>query len=342
MIRILYRDGQDGVRNDARSEQLPELLAACRPPDGMVWVDLYQDVADETRPEYAEQQAQIERVLRDVFGFHPLSVEDALIESHVPKLDDWDTYLYLVLHAVVFDHELDEVDTREVDVFVGRNYLVTYHVEDLPALEREWRTVLRDERHSRRGPDFLLYELCDSLASDYLPCMDAIDEALDKVQDDIFESPAPDILSRAFKIKRAVSHLRRILSPQREVLNKLARDDYDAIDERERIYFRDVYDHYVRMADLNESLRDIASGSLDMYLSVTANRTNQVMKTLTIVTTLFMPLTFITGFFGMNFFGDTTEVPLAFNPFWLFVAMCALSAAIPASMIAFFRRRGWW
>ncbi len=342
MIRILYRNSKSGVRTDATVEQLPALLAECQGKDNVVWVDLYQELADEAAPENAAQQAQIEHVLRDIFGFHPLAIDDALVETHVPKLDDWETYLYLVLHAVVFDQDLDEVDTREVDLFIGPNFLVSYHFEDIPALEREWRAVTRDERHSKRGPDFLLYELCDSISGDYLPCIDAIDEALDKVQDEIFERPAPDMLARAFKIKRAVSHLRRILSPQREVLNKLARDDYDMIDDRERVYFRDVYDHYVRLADLNESLRDLAAGSLDMYLSVTANRTNEVMKALTIVTTLFMPLTFITGFFGMNFFGGTMEVPFSVNPLVLFILMSLVLCSIPMAMVLYIRRRGWW
>jgi magnesium transporter len=346
MIRILYREGNNGARGavpvDATLEQLPDLLARCQAQGGLLWVDARQATSDEASPEYAAEHAEIERVLRDVFAFHPLAVDDALIETHVPKLDDWDTYLYLVLHAVIYEPDLDQVDTRELDIFLGRNYLVTYHVEDIPALEHEWRALQRDERHSRRGVDYLLYELCDAIAADYLPCIDAIDEALDKVQDEMFERQAPGILQNAFRIKRAVAHLRRILNPQREVLNKLARDDFDVIDDRDRIYFRDVYDHYVRMADLNESLRDIASGVLESYLSVTANRTNQVMKALTIITTLFMPLSFITGLFGMNFFGGSYEVNLAVNPAALFGITLAVMAAIPVAMIWTIRKRGWW
>ena len=165
---------------------------------------------------------------------------------------------------------------------------------------------------------------------------------MDDVQDELFERPSGDMLSRALRIKRAVSHLRRVLSPQREALNKLARDDYPMIDPRDRVYFRDVYDHYVRMADINESLRDLTSGSLETYLSVTANRTNEVMKALTIVTTLFMPLSFITGFFGMNFFGGATEVVHRLDPLALFGVTMATMIAIPAFMIVFIRRRGWW
>ena len=342
MVRILYRNGKGAVKTTATAEDLPGLLAASSSRDNLVWVDLHQKASDDKQPEHQAEHAEIDRILRDVFEFHALAVDDALTETHVPKLDDWDTYLYIVLHAVTWQPSLEEVDTQEVDIFLGRNYLVTYHFEAVPAIEREWQSVLRDERHSRRGPDFLLYELCDGMASDYLPCMDAIDEAMDEVQDQIFDRPTPGMLARALHIKRAVSHLRRVLSPQREVFNKLARDDYPMVDSKDRIYFRDVYDHYVRMADLNESLRDLAAGSLDTYLSVTANRTNEVMKALTIVTTLFMPLSFITGFFGMNFFGGTTEVAHGLDPLILFGITVAAMIAIPASMVIYMRRRGWW
>jgi magnesium transporter len=145
-----------------------------------------------------------------------------------------------------------------------------------------------------------------------------------------------------FKLKSAVLELRRVLSPQREVLNKLARGDFAVIDPRERVYFRDVYDHFVRLTDLNESLRDLASGSMDTYLSVTANRTNDIMKALTIITVLFMPLTFVTGFFGMNFFGGSIELSWDTDK-WLFFGLAmALMLTIPLVIVLYIRRRGWW
>jgi magnesium transporter len=140
---------------------------------------------------------------------------------------------------------------------------------------------------------------------------------------------------------RSIS-LRRILSPQREVLNKLARDEYKVVETRARVYYRDVYDHFVRLVDLNESSRDIIAGALDTYLSVTANRTNEVMKALTIVTTLFMPLSFITGFFGMNFFGGMMEVQPQVDPQVSFIVVIGAMIIMPIVMIMFIRRRGWW
>jgi magnesium transporter len=338
-VRIACRNGKGGLATDITLSQLPEVLANCNTKDSLLWVELREppnDVAGQRR------LAEIEHTLRDVFGFHPLAVDDALTESHVPKVDDWGEYLYIVLHAVAFDAGKDDIDTIELDVFLGRNFLVTYHHEDIPALEAEWKTISKDERHTRLGADYLLYRICDAIASDYLPSMDAIDEVVDHIQDEAFANPSPRLVARVLKLKRAVLNLRRILSPQREVLNKLARDDYQVIDIKERVYFRDVYDHFVRLVDLNESSRDIIAGALDTYLSVTANRTNEVMKALTIVTTLFMPLSFITGFFGMNFFGGATEVPATFNPLVLFIGVVAVMLLIPTGMIFFILRRGWW
>jgi magnesium transporter len=300
----------------------------------VVWVDL---------PDPGEAvHSDVEHVLRSVFAFHPLAVDDALVESHVPKVDDWGDYLYVVLHAVHFHSDLTEVVTQEVDIFVGPNYLVTHHVETIDALDRQWHATLRDDRHTRRGVDYLLYELCDAIASDYMPCMDAMDDAIDRLEDRVFKGVHPHTAQSIFKLKSAVLELRRVLSPQREVLNKLARGDFEVIDQRDRVYFRDVYDHFVRLTDLNESLRDLVAGSLDTYLSVTANRTNDIVKALTIVSVLFMPLTFVTGFFGMNFFASSIELSWDANK-WLFFGVAMLiMVSLPLAIVMYIRRRGWW
>ena len=201
---------------------------------------------------------------------------------------------------------------------------------------------MRDERHTRRGADYVFYEVADALASDYTPCMDAMDGALDRVEAEIFNQPGPRTLTRIFKLKSAVLNLRRVLSPQREVMTRLARDEFVMIDVRERVYFRDVYDHFVRLVDVNESLRDLVSGALETYLSVTANRTNDVMKTMTIFTVLFSPLAAITGFFGMNFFAESLVVHSPFEAQMLFWLVLAVLVLVPSLLILYIRRRGWW
>ncbi|MCL6510038.1 MAG: magnesium/cobalt transporter CorA [Anaerolineae bacterium] len=333
MVRVLHSNG-NGL--PVESHGIGHIPAMVADPSAVVWVDIY-DPEDENG---AHPEAL--HILQDVFGFHPLAVEDALVETHVPKVDDWGSYLYIVMHAVHFEHGKDYLETRELDIFVGSNYLVTYRTQEIRALEQQWRITQRDERHTRRGVDYLLYELCDAIATDYLPVMDTIDEAVDLVQDEVFERRDARLVERIFKLKRAVLDLRRVLSPQREVLNKLSRGDFAVIDERDRVYFRDVYDHFVRLVDLNESLRDVVGGVLDTYLSVAANRTNDIMKTLTIVSLMFLPLTFVTGFFGMNFFGGSIE--LIFDaPKWpLFFAGMLIMIGMPLAMLMYIRRRGWW
>lgn len=346
MIRTLLRtDDRNGHISLTESVDLADLPRLLADPSNLIWVDIRAGVP-ETEGEWAgkDDTDRIQDLLRNTFKFHPLAVDDAVIESHVPKVDDWGGYLYIVLHAVVFDPNIEDIDTSELDIFLGRNYLVTHHDEPIEALERQWRNVLRDERHTRRGADYLLYELSDNIAADYLPCMDAMDDVIDHIEDSVFERPEPRVVSKIFKLKTAVLNLRRVLSPQREVLNKLARDDYAVIDPKDRVYFRDIYDHFVRLADLNESLRDMVSGSLDTYLSVAANRTNDIVKTLTLVTVLFMPLSFLTGFFGMNFFGGLIEVH-AGAPWshWLFFGLVVISmVALPVILFWYIRKRGWW
>lgn len=327
MIHLLYRPPAGGLMVDL---PLDRLAAALTEPQALIWVDLD-----------GEDPGAYQPILADTFQFHALAVEDALLDSHSPKLNDWVEYLYVVLHAVDFDPDLLDVDTHEVDFFVGSNYLVTHHVEPVRAIERMRRACARDERHLLRGPDYLLYEVADNIVSDFLPCVDALDEEIDRVEEEIFDRPTSGTLSRLFTLKRAVIHLRRILSPQREVLNRLARDDYDPIEDKERVYFRGAYDQLVRLYDINESLRDLVSGSLDMYLSVVSNRLNEVMKVLTIVTVLGLPLTFLTGFFGMNFFGATYEVPAPVAGLVIFIVALALMVGLPLAMWYLFKRRGW-
>jgi magnesium transporter len=169
-----------------------------------------------------------------------------------------------------------------------------------------------------------------------------MEDEIDQIEDQVFQRTSAETLQRIFKLKSAVLNLRRVLSPQREVMNKLARDDYVPVDPKDKVYFRDVYDHFVRLTDLNESLRDLASGALDTYLTITANRTNDVMKTFTIFTVLMSPITAITGFFGMNFFGESILIQSQFPPLLLFGLAVAAMLLVPMMFLLYIRNRGWW
>ncbi len=337
MIRSICRNAKGEVCRNLEPEQVHEAL---KDQQAILWLDVAH------APDHKQSVGDF---LRDLFGFHELAVADALHESHVPRIDDWEQYLYIVLHAI--DLELNRtLDTHELDIFLGPNYLVTVHDEPIPALERLWDQCQRGvERRLVSGPDHVLYNLADAIVADYMPVVDGLDDELDELEDEIFRDPSPKTISRIFRLRRTLLRLRRMLGSLREVLNRLARDDYQVIDAKDRVYFRDIYDHLVRLYDIVEGLRDMNAGALDSYLSVSSNRINEVMRTMTVFTVLFMPLTFLTGFFGMNFFGeafnvrnlDAGEAPFAWSSFVLFWLSVAVMVFTPVGMLWWMGRKGW-
>jgi len=327
MIRSLFYVPGKPLRKNIPPQEFPELI---QNQQGLLWVDFINEPPETCRP-----------ILQD-FHFHQLAINDALQETHVPKLDDWGEYLYIVLNYMKAEENGEAWNTEvdELDIFLGKNYVVTHHDHSVSAVDETWEVCHRDERNLQAGADHLLYRITDNLVAGYMPAVEKIDSAIDQIEDQIFDRPSPKTLERLFGLKRVLIAMRRILLPQREVLNKLARDDYQVIDPKDRVFFRDIYDHLVRLHDLNESLRDLVGGALDTYLSVINNRMNEVMKTLTIITTLFMPLTFVTGFFGMNFFE-----PLGLLKGWtttqVFYVVLGINFLLPIGMYIWMRRRTW-
>ena len=327
MIRARYRSSDGKVYAEVNAIQLSKAILD---REGLLWLDMVNEPKEVCIP-----------ILRDIFGFHSLAIDDALEETHIPKVDDWGKYLYLVLHGVVFNSgEEEPLSTNELDLFLGENYLVSYRLNSMPGLERVWEACQRDERLMQKGAANLLYRIADEIVANYMPVVDEIDETVDQIEDVLFDHPAPQLLERIFTLKRALLHLRRIISPQREVLNKLARGDFAVIPEEEKVFFRDVYDHLVRLYDIAEGLRDLVGGALETYLSVVSNRMNEVMKILAVITTLFMPISFLSGFFGMNFFQPLTSLPV-----WTgraaFLAVLAAIVIVPLGMYFWMRSRRW-
>jgi magnesium transporter len=328
MIRALYRTPGGKIQTDLTIADFP---AALKEADGVLWVDFENTPPKEDEP-----------ILTQTFGFHPLAVDDALRESHVPKVDDWGEYLYLVLHAIAFGRDDNrKLETIELDVFLGKNFIVTHHDLPIPAVQNIWGSCQRDERYLSRGTDHILYRIIDDMVAAYMPVVEEVDEAIESLEDQLFDRPTPENLSELFQLKRALLQLRRIIAPQREVLNKLARDDYPVIDAKDRIFFRDIYDHLVRLHDINESMRDLVGGAMDTYLSVINNRMNDIMKTLTVITTLFMPLSFLTGFFGMNFFTPDAPALQSWTGLVPFLISLGVMLGAPVVMLFWLRRRGW-
>lgn len=327
MIRSLYYSPGKPTRTDVQPDEFPRLI---RDRKGLLWVD------------FISEPSEIAEPILSKFKFHPLAIDDALQETHTPKIDDWGDYIYLVLNVMNYKQEngVFESEIDELDIFLGKNFVVTIHDQLLSAIEDSWSLCQRDIRQLQSGPDHLLYRIVDSLVMGYMPLVDKIDNQIDQIEDQVFDNPTRNTLEQIFALKRILLSMRRIILPQREVLNKLARDDYRVIDPKDRIFFRDIYDHLVRLHDINESLRDLVSGVMDTYLSVVNNRMNEVMKTLAVITTLFMPITFVTGFFGMNFFE-----PVAHLTGWtneqMFDVMLGITLILPITMYFWMRRRTW-
>jgi magnesium transporter len=294
-------------------------------PDHLYWLDLFNLTDDETQ------------LLSEKFRFHPLAIEDCLHDVHYPKVDYYESYLYLVVHGVDIDLQNSEgFVPKELDVFLGENYLITYH-------EKEFRSINDVMRRAREkvplfefGVDFVLYSILDVMVVHYLPVLEATENDLETAEEKIFTNPKPDVLREILQLKRNVIRLKRTVFPQREVINHLARNEYHFVHKRTQAYFRDVYDHLYRMAEMTESFRDMSTAMVEAYLSTVSNRMNEIMKVLTTITTIFMPLTVITGIYGMNFH-HMPELEWRYGYFAILLVMLVVAL----SLIFYFKRRKW-
>jgi magnesium transporter len=324
MIHSIFRPKDGPPRPNLSLDQIAQAL---QEQDGLLWVSLEPLSEEEARS-----------VLRDIFQFHPLAIEDCQsLGYQAPKVDDFGDYLFLIVHALRPDVPLDELDTMEINCFLGRNYLVTSCLSpEVPPFQAVWKRLERDERLLNRGAGFLCYAILDEVVDEYMPIIEVMDEEIEGLEDEILAQPTSHTLERILALKHSTLTLRRMIIPQREVMNRLSRDDLPQISPQHRIYYRDVYDHLVRIHDLSESVRDVTIGTLDTYLSVTSNRLNQVMKALTIVSTIFLPLAFIAGVYGMNF-----EYMPELHWRYGYLMAWAIFLIIPLAMALFFKRKGW-
>jgi len=288
--------------NEVRKLTIKELQQHLQDPKGKLWVDL----EDPT-------EAEDETLLVSLFDFHPLAIEDCENgkeeEGHLPKVEDFQDYLFVIFNPVEMppqpeprhqSHRLD-IKTTQLSAFLSRQMLVTHHYRPLRSIAYAAQLLVKNPMTLGKGPDFLFHIIIDDIVDNYTPILDALDDSIDALEDEVFRQPGQRTMARILQMKKNIMTIRRIAVYQREMLNRLSRGEFTLITQEEMIYYRNVYDHLVRMTDLAESYRDMVSGLLDAYLSVTSNNLNQVMKVLTIISTIFLPLGVITGFFGMNF-----------------------------------------
>jgi magnesium transporter len=276
--------------------------------------------------------------LREVFGFHPLALEDTEQFGQRPKLDDYGDYVFLVFYGAARRGESDPAGLREVHLFISGKYLVTTHRDPLPPLDQQRAQLDGRALHSEQ---FLLYRVFDALVDSFFPILGDMDDEIDSLEGGVLANPTDHQLERLFALKRQLIAMRKVITPQRD----LFASSVDAIaglpglELDERDYFRDIYDHLIRISDLIDSYRDLLSGATDLYLSTVSNRQNNVMKQLTVIATVFLPLGFITGFFGQNFSFLVTHVIRPELTFWVIGLGSVLATC--AGLLVFFRRKGW-
>jgi len=324
MLRILYRHRGGTILLNLPNDQL---ATAAKESQARLWIDLTAPTAEESL-----------WVLEKIYHFHPLSIEDAVKDVHVPKLDDYGHYLYMVFHTVAMGESQMDIRTDELDVFLGANFLITMHDVALPVLDELWTEEHQRRQGLSRGPAFLLYEVLDRQTDTYIPMLDRFEEQLEALGEHIFHREpknSDSLLKNILTAKSSALRLYRVLEPQRDLLQRLARNDYTAVPADTRIYFNDVFDHLVRLADLASSMRDLASSTIDAYQTLVNNRMNDVMKVLTMISTIFIPLSFIAGVYGMNLRMPEQTWRWSYPLVWM------LFIAIAAGMIWFFRRRQW-
>ena len=313
MIQVVVMNGGKALFGGEDLLELP----------GSKWIDVLHPTEEEMKR------------LGERYALHKLAIEDALHVDQRPKLEEYPNHQFIVLQGFTSQPDnVCELTLHEHHFFLGPDWLISVHELPFDGLEMV-RQRVRDEPQAtmERGVDFMLYLLADALVDRNFPVLDTFNDELEDLETAVFENPQPEQLQRIFEMKRALVTLRRVLSPQRDVMGFLARRGIPNIQERAALYFRDVYDHLVRLYEQIDAGRDMVGNVMDGYLSMMANRTSEISKQLTIIATVFLPLSFITGFFGQNF-----DILSKREFFWV---MIVAVFGLPIALVFWFKRNRW-
>ncbi len=273
------------------------------------------------------------------FGVHPLVLEDIVHTNQRPKADEFEEHLYVVLKMLTYDDTERRIQTEQVSLVLGPHYLLTFQEDIAGDAFDPVRERLRTNkgRIRKMGPDYLLYSLIDSIVDNYFGILEKMEEQIESLQEHVAAEPSQQLLHEIHKVKQEIIFLRKSIWPVREMVHSLQRGEFSLIRENTEIFLRDVYDHIIQIIDTTEALREMTAGMLDVYLSSVSNRMNAVMKVLTIIATIFIPLTFIAGVYGMNF-EVMPEIKWKWGYPWLFWLEIITVLAV---MLYFFRKKKW-
>jgi magnesium transporter len=316
------------VHQNGETRQSDAIDPAWLKPDSgvKVWVDLAGPTPDELT------------VLTDDFHFHPLAVEDAVAQVHQPKVETFNGYLYLILHGIDYSRSKTAFATHDTDFFLGPNYLVTIHDGQTRSVAAVREVCQRNEHVLAEGPAALMHRIVDRMVDNYRPEVEELESWLDELETQVFESPREDIVREILLVKRDIVALRHIALPQRDAVGRLARREFPIITDEIALRFRDVYDNLVRISDEALMFQDRISSILDAHLSNVSHRLNEVMKVLTVITVIFMPLTLVAGIYGMNMKLPLVGSPDDPRPFWWIIMGMAVAVG---AMLVYFRKRRW-
>lgn len=316
------------VHRGDRTEKFDRLDPAWLSPESgaVVWADV------------AEPSDEDGRILREAFHLHELPVEAAFQRETQPKVESYGSYLYLVLHGINFQAAEHRFDTHETDFFLSPKFLITIHDGQRRSIAHIGELCTKTDHILNEGPVALLHRIVDTMVDHYRPEVDEIEERLDELEKNVIENKSQSLMADILMIKRDITAFRRIVVPQRDVVGRLARREFEMINQEMAYRFRDVYDQFAHMAEDAIVYQDRVTGILDAHLASISNRLADVSRVLAVVAALFGPLTVITGVFGMN-----VPLPSLFgNPqyqFWEVIGMMVLSSA---ALFVWFKKRGWW
>lgn len=328
---IQFGDGSISTETDEAT-----LIRAMRDPKAVFWLDMSKPTDEELF------------YLDEVFGFHPLAIEDSIQYSQRPKIESYrhtgqvcsESYFYMVIHGPDLETFRENLRTKELDMFVSARYLVTIHEEEHRSIQTVRNRALADPQLVLgMGIDLLLHNILDLLVDNYMPILDFLQEEIDELEEQAATDPTPELLPRIAAKKRDLLNFRRVIGPQREVLAQLTRGEVPFVRESTRVYLRDVLDHLNRAVEMIELYRDLIVSARDIYMSSVSNNLNRVMKALTIITVTALPATVITSFFGQNF--ETALFQRILNTETGFWVSMGLIVAIILALLAMFRRWKW-
>ncbi len=320
---FIHKKGADSVEEGFPVSDLPELLSD---PNNIVWVDMEAPTLED------------DHILADVFKFHPLTIEDARETRNQPKVEAFPEYLFFIVHGVKMETSSKNFATKELDGYLGKNFVVTYHHENFLSVDAVKKQIRSSPFACDHGADYLLHQILDRVVDLYMPVIDDFDEVINELEDRVFEmtNTSNRALQEIMDLKRNVARLIRISSKQMSVLYRFSHGEFPFIEQNHLPFFRDIYDHLQRISDMAENYRDLISGLLDIHLSVVANKTNDVMKVLAVFSAIMLPLSLIAGIYGMNF----DNIPELHTRNGYFMTLL-LMGSIAAGLLIYFWRKGW-